>query len=159
MIVSDAGPIIAFARIGRLPLLREVTGSLVIPNAVHDEIVVKKKGMPGGAQVAQAHWIHRTAVAERSFVESLPQVLHQGEREAIALARERGAQLLVDEIRARRVAIELGIDVIGTLRILAEAKRLGRIGLVRPIIAQMQSNGYRWDRALIREFLERIKEA
>jgi hypothetical protein len=46
MIVSDAGPIIIFARIGRLSLLHEVTGSLTIPNPVHDEIVINKGGMP-----------------------------------------------------------------------------------------------------------------
>jgi predicted nucleic acid-binding protein len=53
----------------------------------------------------------------------------------------------------------VGIDVIGTLRILAEAKRLGQMPVVRPIIAQMQSSGYRLDRALIQRFLERISEA
>jgi predicted nucleic acid-binding protein len=48
MIVSDAGPIIIFARIGRLSLLHEVTGSLTIPNAVHDEIVINKDGRRKG---------------------------------------------------------------------------------------------------------------
>jgi len=158
MIISDAGPIIIFARIGRLSLLHEVTDSLLIPDAVYDEIVVKKGGMPGAAEVAQAAWIQKTSVANRSIIDGLPSVLHEGEREAIALAKERGAQLLVDEIRARRAAIEWGIDVIGTLRILAEAKRLGQITVVRPIIAQMQSSGYRFERALIRRFLERIDE-
>jgi len=36
-------------RLGRLSLLREVTGSLLIPDAVYDEIVVKQGGMPGAA--------------------------------------------------------------------------------------------------------------
>jgi hypothetical protein len=149
MIVSDAGPIIIFARIGQLPLLRDVTGSLLIPDAVYHEIVVKKDGMPGAADVAQAAWIQKASVASRSIVESLPSVLHEGEREAITLARERGAQLLIDEVRARRAAIQLGIDVIGTLRILANAKQLRHINLVRPVIAQMQSEGYRFDHTLI----------
>jgi hypothetical protein len=86
----------------------------------------------------------------------LPNFLHEGEREAIALASEQGAQLPVDEIRARRVASDLGIEVFGTLRILIEAKRLGHIDLVRPILVEMQSAGYRFDRALIRQFLERF---
>jgi predicted nucleic acid-binding protein len=54
MIVSDAGPIIIFARIGGLYLLREVTGSLLIPDAVYDEIVVKKGGMPRATEVPPA---------------------------------------------------------------------------------------------------------
>lgn len=159
MIVSDAGPIIGFARIGRLALLHEVTGSLIIPTAVHGEIVVNQGAMPGAADVVRAEWIQRAIVADRSAIEGLPHNLHEGEREAIALALERKTQLLVDEIRARRAARELGIEVIGTLRILAEAKRLGRIELARPIVAQMRSSGYRFDAALIRQFLERLGEA
>jgi predicted nucleic acid-binding protein len=159
MIVSDAGPIIIFARIARLPLLHIVTGSLLIPTAVQDEIVVDKSGMAGAAEVEQADWIRRIAVADRSMLDRLPVGLHAGEREAIVLAQEQGAQLLVDDIRARRAASNLTIEVIGTLRILAEAKRGGHVDLVRPVIVQMQSSGYRFDRALIRSFLERIGEA
>jgi uncharacterized protein len=158
MIVSDAGPIVVFARIGRLSLLRDVTGTLLIPAAVHSEIFFKKGAMPGASEVAQATWIQRVPVADRSIVDRMPNVLHEGEREAIALAKERGAQLLVDEIRARRAAGDQGIEVIGSLRILDHAKRTGHISLVRPIIVQMQSQGYRFDRALILRFLEIVGE-
>ncbi len=159
MIVSDAGPIIVFVRIRRLLLLRDVVGSLLIPDAVYDEIVVNKEGMPGACEVADAPWIQSTSVIDRSFAGNLPQALHAGEREAIALAKERGAQLLIDEFRGRRVATGLGIDVIGTLRILAEGKRRGHVPLVRPIVAEMQSSGYRFEHNLIRDFLERVNEA
>lgn len=115
--------------------------------------------MPGAAKVAIAGWIHRAAVADRATLDQLPPSLHAGEREAIALAKERRALLLIDEIRARRVAMDQKIDVIGTLRVLSEAKRLGLITTVRPIIALMQSRGYRFDRVLIRQFLERMGEA
>ena len=40
MIVADAGPIIAFARIGRLALLQQVVGELMVPDAVYEELVV-----------------------------------------------------------------------------------------------------------------------
>ena len=118
MIVSDAGPIIIFARIGHLSLLHKVTGSLIIPAAVHDEILVNKGGMPGAAEVAGAAWIQRTVVTDRATLDRLPPGLHAGEREAIALAMEHGAQLLIDEIRGRRVAMDQQIGVIGTFGIL-----------------------------------------
>jgi predicted nucleic acid-binding protein len=158
MIVSDAGPIVVFARIGRLSLLGDVTGTLLIPDAVHSEIFANKGAMPGASEVTQATWIQRVPVADRSIVDRMPAVLHEGEREAIALARERGAQLLVDEIRARREASARGVEVIGTLRILDHAKRSGHIALARPIVSQMQSQGYRFDRALILRFLEIVGE-
>jgi uncharacterized protein len=158
MIVSDAGPIVVFARIGRLSLLREVTGILLIPDAVHSEIFAKNGAMPGASEVAQATWIQRVSVADRSIVDRMSNVLHEGEREAIALAKERSAQLLVDEIRGRRVASDQGVEVIGTLRVLDYAKRSGHIGLVQPIIAEMQSQGYRFERTLILRFLEIVGE-
>ena len=37
MIIADAGPIIAFARIGRLALLQQVVGEFVVPDAVYEE--------------------------------------------------------------------------------------------------------------------------
>ncbi len=157
MIVSDAGPIIIFARIARLSLLRKVTGSLTIPPAVHAEISIA--GMPGAAEVAGADWIQQENVSDLSLVASLSTALHEGEREAIALAKERDAQLLIDEIRARRAASQLGIEVVGTLRILADAKRFGHLKIVRPIILEMQSSGYRFERSLIQLFLEQMGEA
>jgi hypothetical protein len=66
MIVSDAGPVIIFACIGRLSLLHDVTGSLLIPDAIYDEIVVKQGGMPGAADVAQAAWVQKVSVANRA---------------------------------------------------------------------------------------------
>lgn len=39
-IVSDAGPILSFARAGRLEILRQVVGELIIPQAVVEELAV-----------------------------------------------------------------------------------------------------------------------
>jgi predicted nucleic acid-binding protein len=158
MIVSDAGPVIIFARIGRLSLLHEITGLLTIPAAVYAEIMANNGSMPGASEVTQAVWIQRTIVANRSLSAAAALGLHAGEHEAIALAKERGAQLLMDEIRGRRLASQLGIGVIGTLRILAEAKRLGHLESVGPIVDEMRSSGYRFDRGLIRRFLEEVHE-
>ena len=59
MIVADTGPIIAFARLGCLALLRQVVGALVIPDAVYVELAVRGQGRPGAVEVAQGGWIHR----------------------------------------------------------------------------------------------------
>ena len=138
MIVADAGPLIAFSRIGRLGLLRQVVGDLVVPEAVYDDVVAKGKGRAGAEQVERALWIRRRAIADPRALAHLPPDLGRGEREAIALAKSEGAQLVVDDQRARTVAQEAGIEVFGTLRILAEAKRRGFVAEVRPIIKETQ---------------------
>jgi uncharacterized protein len=156
MIVSDAGPIITFARIARLSLLREVTGSVTIPAAVHAEISII--GMPGAAELAEVEWIQRAVVTDRSQLAALPRALHAGEREAIGTCQRTRRATPDGRNSGPRAAAQLRIEIIGTLRILADAKRLGHIEVVRPIILEMQSSGYRFDRTLIRRFLEQMGE-
>jgi predicted nucleic acid-binding protein len=88
MIVADTGPIIAFARLGRLDLLHQVVEALVIPDAVYEELVGRGHDRPGAAEVVQGGWIHRRTVTDQGAVAQLPRVLHAGEREAIILAHE-----------------------------------------------------------------------
>ncbi len=47
MIISNATPLIAFARIQQLAVLRHVVGSLMIPQAVADEIIGYRGGKFG----------------------------------------------------------------------------------------------------------------
>ena len=120
-IVSDAGPILSFARANLLDLLGA--------------------GKLGSSEVQAASWITREVVKDRSFVDQLPTRLHLGEREAIALAKEHGASLLVDERAARRTASQLNIPVVGSLRVLKEAKDRGIISPVQPILDELIATG------------------
>lgn len=158
MIVADAGPIIAFARIGRLDLLRRVVGELVIPDAVYDDLVVKGKGRPGAQEVDRGEWIRRKAIQDQRAL-AQPSELGRGEREAIVLAREQGAVLLVDERKAREAAERLGIEVFGSLRVLAAAKRRGLLQKVKPVVMELLAIGY-WihEENLIQPFLQEIGE-
>jgi len=160
MIVADTGPIIAFARLGRLDLLRQVVESLVIPDGVYAELVGQGHDRPGAAEVAQGRWIHRRTVTDREAVAQLPGVLHAGEREAIVLAHELQAQLLIDEQRGREIATAQGLEVVGILRIFADAKQHGLMPEVRPLVAALLTIGYWMDEeSVIRPFLEEIGEA
>lgn len=159
MIVADAGPLIAFSRIGRLGLLGQVVGELVVPEAVYDDVGVKGKGRSGAEQVEHAHWIRRRGIADLGAAAPFPPDLGRGEREAIVLAKNERAHLLVDDRRARAVAQELGIEVFGTLRVLAEAKRRGFVAEVLPILQELRAVGY-WihEERVVRPFLREIGE-
>lgn len=56
-IVSNASPLINLARIGKLDLLRELYGKLLIPQAVWQEVVLDGVGQPGAEQVKTSDWI------------------------------------------------------------------------------------------------------
>jgi predicted nucleic acid-binding protein len=158
MIVADAGPLIAFARIGQLNLLRQVVGTLYIPDAVYNEMVHTKRERPGATEITRGAWIHRRAIRDEAAVTQLPSILYSGERQAIVLAQELGAALLSDEQHGRTIARQRGRTVIGSLRILASAKRHGYIERVKPLVIGRLTAGYWLDDALLGPFLRSVGE-
>ncbi len=91
-VISDAGPLIALARVHRLDLLENLYGSVVIPPAVEDELRVDS-GRPGAKRLRRAlnqGWleVHRLSDSADSSLSELNLVLDAGEAEAIVLAGE-----------------------------------------------------------------------
>ena len=89
-VVSNSGPLLSFARAGHFELIQAVIGELIVTDAVYDEVAVLGSVRPGSQEVSRVSWIKRKSVQDRGFLDRLPQRLHLGEREAIALARELG---------------------------------------------------------------------
>lgn len=57
VVVSDATPLIALAKIGGLAWLNRLFGEIFIPQAVYHEVVVVGVGKTGSEEVANAAWI------------------------------------------------------------------------------------------------------
>ena len=88
----------------------------------------------------------------------MPGKLNLGEREAIALAKESGGYLLVDEIEARKEALRLGIRCFGSLRVLKEAKDRGFIKKAKPALDEIIASGTYLSDDLYQEFLRLVGE-
>ncbi len=156
--ISDSTPLIALARIGELALVRSVFSKLVIPEAVAKEVAEARADAPGAQEVAAARWIE-AASADPLLVRPLLLLVDQGEAEAIALAQSiPGSLLLTDDRKARRVAGQLGVQVQGTLGLLARAKRGGLISAVRPLVTRLQATNYRITEQIVEEVLRRLGE-
>ena len=135
IVVSDASPLIALSAVARLDLLRELFETVLIPEAVYVEIVQLGTGLPGAKEVDEAEWITPGVVGNIGFVKVLGLDLDPGESEAIVLALENGADLLLmDERKARRTANRLGLKVAGTLGLLVLAKQQGLLQEIRPVL-------------------------
>ncbi len=131
-VVSNASPLINLARIGKLTLLRDLYGELIVPEAVWQEVVIEGAGQPGADEVESATWIKTQAATNRQLVNALQQDWDAGEAEAIALTLEMGAELLLmDEHLGRETARHLGLRYVGLVGALAEAKRRGLIRAVK----------------------------
>jgi predicted nucleic acid-binding protein len=143
IVVSDTSPILSLALIGRLDLLRDLYGSIVIPEAVRQELMVTNHS--GTQEVAQADWIstHPTRTAPRSgasvdpdaVLKLLQREVDRGEAEAIGLALQLKADvLLIDERKARKLAQYLELNVVGLLDVLHEAKQRQLIPTIKPVL-------------------------
>ena len=95
-VVSNASPLISLANIRLLRLLPDLFDEVHIPAAVRAEIT--SPGAPAIVSLSAATWLQRHAVQNIHLVKSLQEELDQGEAEAIALALELSANLiLLDE--------------------------------------------------------------
>ncbi|MBW1796603.1 MAG: DUF3368 domain-containing protein [Deltaproteobacteria bacterium] len=160
IVVSDASPIIGLAAVKHLDLLRKLYTRVLIPDAVYQEITVAGSEEPGASEVQSLDWIEARQVTQRMLVSALQADLAEGEAEAIALAIElKASLLLVDERRARKVADRLGLKVVGVLGVLVEAKHKGLIPSLRPILDDLVSKaGFRVSHQLYERALQAVGE-
>lgn len=115
---------------------------------------------PGTVSFANADWLRTEPVSEQSTLRLLHDNLDSGEREAIALALEREAGvLLIDEALGRRVTGSHGLTITGTLGVLLLAKEEDLIEEVAPIVDRLVDTGFRIGDALYQSILEQAGEA
>ena len=144
IVVCDASPIISLASIGRFGLLRQLYEKVCVPDAVYEEVTRAGK-RAGAGELASADWVERRTLGNDFLARALYGELDMGESEAIALAVEIGADLLLmDERQGRAVAGRFGLKVAGVLGILIEAKQKGLLDRIEPVLDELQSRaGFR----------------
>ena len=108
--VSDAGPLIHLAEIDSLELLATFD-TLLVPETVHDEL--EAGGVPGEL----ADLSYELVESDESRVSG--EKLDAGERAAIAVAEEQGVALLTDDFAAREAASDAGVEVHGSIGVIA----------------------------------------
>jgi len=68
IVVADSSPLIALCRIGKRSLLRDLFSSLVVPEAVWNEVVLDHPGKAGVEEIGSIPWIEVKAVFDTSLV-------------------------------------------------------------------------------------------
>ena len=102
-VVEDSSCLISLSRIGKLEVLHELFGGIIIPEAICYEVVVRGEGRKGAEEVKKAKWIKKQKVQNALAVGAFKVNLGAGESEAIALAYESKADFLIlDDFKARR---------------------------------------------------------
>ena len=132
-VVSNTSPISNLAIIGRLDVLSHQFGTILIPEAVRRELsrLEHQAGRQAIEQALTQGWIQIEPTTPSDLARNLASTLDAGEAEAIALASESAADLLImDETAGRAAARNFGITMTGTLGVLLKEKREGRLALI-----------------------------
>jgi len=144
IVVSDASPLISLAVVGCLDVLRSLYERVIIPEAVYQEITGIPR-LPGALTIQELEWIVSQPVQNDTIVRALQGELDYGEAEALALAVEIQADLiLIDERRARAIAARMGLSVVGVLGVLVEAKHKALVPLLKPILDALITQAGFW---------------
>lgn len=152
IVVSDTSPINYLVLIGEIELLPQLFGQVIIPQAVLDELL--KQGTPETVKNWANNHPDWLKVQNATLVDQTI-ALGAGEREAISLAKEINADLvLIDDRKARKTAIERGLNVAGTINILESASKRGLVDLVKAFQNVQQTN-FRVSSDLLSEILKR----
>lgn len=142
-VISNTSVLIGLSSIGMLFLLRErFPEGILVPEAVWREVVDEGAERSGAQEVSAANWIKVQKVKDKGMVRLLRVELDEGEAETIALAHEMNANLvLLDERDARRVAMRMGLKVLGTVGILLWGKQMGKFMSLREQLDDLRVQG------------------
>lgn len=133
MTVSNSGPLIHLAMIGRLDLLESLFGRVVIPHTVKTEVVDRgKEEGKADAFLVEGEIEKGCIVVEDDIDDRAKDIadsagIEAGEAEAIMLARSRQSLILLDDLAARRFAAGLGLEVAGSIGVLVRAVKVGLV--------------------------------
>lgn len=132
IIIADASCLIVLQNIRKLLLLQKLFGEVFITPEVKEEF---------GLDLPE--WIKIRTVQNKAQKNALSLILDKGEASSIALCLEtEDSLLIIDEKKGRRIAQELGLEIVGTLGVILRAKEKGLINLTENVLEKLKNAGF-----------------
>ena len=144
---------------GLLPILRQLGCVVTIPTAVEQEL---QAGRSAGHDVPDLNGLGWIGIREPSANPTLPDAekLGPGESDVLWLTLETAdSAAVLDDGAARRAASQLGLRFTGTLGLLVDAKQLGLIEAVGPVLDDLQRHKFHVSPVLRETILRAAGEA
>lgn len=157
--ISNASPIIALSQIRRFDLMEGLASEILVPAAVLAELTAGNS-RDGAADSVRTSKVTRVVPDIDVPGQVAVWQVDAGESQVLAWSlREPGKVAILDDRAARRCAALLGIPVIGTVGVVALAKRRGLVPAAAPVFTALEEAGLFLSKALIREVLADLGEA
>lgn len=148
LVIVDTSCLIALTRINHINILREVYNKLTVTPEVKAEF---KFELP--------EWFDVQPVDNNADLTVINSIVDLGEASAIKLCMEnKNSLLIIDDSKGRKLAKRLGLQITGTLGLLAKAKQKGIIESVKPYLDALEKVDFRFDKKLRIAVLKSIGE-
>jgi predicted nucleic acid-binding protein len=156
IVVSNTTPIISLCSVKLEFVLKELFGTIFIPQAVDMEL--NTTGKPG-EQFSSYDWVKVQKVKNKEIVQYLSKDLDKGESETIPLATQMRADVvIIDESAGYQIAKLFDLPVVRTLSLLKVAKEKNIIKKIYPILDEMVKNGRWYSDSVVKKFLNDVGE-
>lgn len=147
-IIFDTSCFIVLSKIGELDLLNKVYGQIVTTTEIADEF---------GELLPD--WVLVVPVIDKYRQKLLELQIDKGESSATALALETpDSTIIIDDIKARKIADQLGLTYTGTVGVIIKAKLKGIIPSIKPLFEKIKQTDFRLTVALELQALKEAKE-
>ncbi|MBC8486326.1 MAG: DUF3368 domain-containing protein [Bacteroidetes bacterium] len=144
IVITDTSCLIILHKIGNLELLRLLYNTIVTTPEVKEE---------WGRELPD--WITIEKAKNNRYQKIIETQVDKGEASVIALALEKEDTLmLLDDLKARKLAKRIHLKFTGTLGIIHKAKQAGLIFKVRPLIEKLRETDFRISENVIGEILK-----
>ncbi len=156
LIIADSSALITLATCNCLELLEKVFEEIKVPQAVFDEITIK-----GKSQSELLYDYLKEKIVTVNLQEFIIDTgnLGKGELEAMALYKRLSANfLLIDDLRARKIARLNDINIIGSLGVLLFGKEKGLIDRIKPILDKLRTSELFISESLLRQIQKLANE-
>ena len=142
-VICNTSPLQYLYQSDGLGLLPELFDQVQVPEAVAVELDEGRRRNVHLPDPAALQWLTIRSVRDRTLM-PLVTNMGDGEKEVLALGLETPDVLLIlDDKRARRHALALGLETSGTLGIMLLAKERGVLEAVKPALARLEALGFR----------------
>lgn len=140
VIISDTSCLILLDKIGEMHLLNQLFGKILITEQINFEF---KNELPNWFIIKNPENLVYQKILEAS--------LDKGEASAIALAIEsKECLVILDDLKGRKYAQKLGLNVTGTL---VNAKLCGYLKSIKPVLDKLKATNFRISKKLERKIL------
>jgi predicted nucleic acid-binding protein len=150
-IVVNTSPIIALGQMQIFDVIEKLPFEFVCPKEVEEEILI---GISQGYPIDVPSFFNILSLNAPLSPLTIA-TLDQGEAAVIQLALEQNiTKVCIDDLKGRRAANAVGLEVVGSLGLLGKAKKLGLVDEIRPLLEKASQAGIFYDQNLIETFLQ-----